>query len=403
MKQRPEDRDQRTEIGTRKPAGGFSFRRLRALCRKETLQILRDPTSILIAFILPVVMLFIYGYGINLDTGRTRLGLLAEDTSPDARELAASLTGSPYLNVIAYDSRAGISEALTRSKIRGFIVIPSDFSAKLRRAESALAAGAPAEPAPLQLIVDGAEPNTASFVQAYALGAWQNWLAQRAAAHGRPTTPSISIENTVWYNPAAESRNYLIPGSITIIMTVIGALLTALVVAREWERGTMEALLASPVTRAEFLLSKIIPYYLLGMVVLLLCIAVAHYLMGVPFRGSPFPILACGSLFLLSVLGMGLLISTGTRNQFNSAQIALFAAFLPAMILSGFLFEISSMPAPIRAVSTIIPARYFVISIQTLAQVGDAWAAIRQPMIFLGCTSVLFLGLTVRLTRKRLD
>jgi len=186
-------------------------------------------------------------------------------------------------------------------------------------------------------------------------------------------------------------------------MTVIGALLTALVVAREWERGTMEALLSSPVSRAEFLLSKIIPYYVLGMIVLLLCVAVAHYVMGVPFRGSPLPILATSSLFLLSVLGMGLLFSTVTRRQFNAAQVTLVAAFLPAVMLSGFLFEISNMPAPIRAVSAIIPARYYVTAIQTLSQVGDSWGTLLQPMVFLACTATAFLGLTTILTRRRLE
>ena len=381
----------------------FSIRRLRALCLKETLQIIRDPMSIIIAFVLPVVMLFIFGYGLNLDTGTARIGLLAQDTSPDAREFAASLTGSPFLNVTACDSLPEISDALTRSRIRGFVVIPSDFSAKLRRAEAALATGLAPEPAPLQVITDGAEPNIASFVQAHTLGAWQNWMSQRAATLGQPAPPGIAIENITWYNPAAESRKYLIPGSITIIMTVLGALLTALVVAREWERGTMEALLSSPVTRAEFLLGKIIPYYLLGMTVLLLCIAVAHYVMDVPFRGSATPILATSSLFLLSVLGMGLLFSTATRRQFNAAQLTLVAAFLPAVMLSGFLFEINNMPAPIRAVSAIIPARYYVTAIQTLSQVGDSWPTLGQPLIFLACTAIFFLGLTALLTRRRLD
>jgi len=381
----------------------FSPRRLFALCRKETFQIVRDPTSILIAFILPVVMLFIYGYGINLDTGSARIGLLAQDTSPDAREFAASLTASPYLHVTAFTSSEAVSDALTRSRVRGFVVIPSDFSAKLRRAESALAAGNPADPAPVQLVADGSEPNTAIFVQGYVNGAWQSWLAQRAVARGQPMPPSISIETITWYNPGAESRNYLIPGSITVIMTVIGAFLTALVIAREWERGTMEALLSSPITRAEFLLSKIIPYYLLGMIVLLLCISVGHYIMGVPYRGSPLPTLASGSLFLLSVLGMGLLFSTTTRNQFNAAQITLIVAFLPAIMLSGFLFESSSVSAPIRVVSAIIPATYFVTSMQTLAQVGDSWATLLRPLIFLACTAVLFIGLTAKFTRRRLD
>ncbi|RRJ97865.1 ABC transporter permease [Opitutaceae bacterium TAV4] len=378
-------------------------RRLIALCRKESLQIVRDPTTILIAFILPVVMLFIYGYGLNLDTGRVRIGLLCEDTSPEARRLVASFTGSPYLDVRAFDDRAAMGEALTRSHIRGFVVIPSDFSARLARDGEVMA--------PVQVVADGSEPNTANFVQAYVLGAWQGWLAQRAADAGRGTfgaypkanaNGGITIEQTYWFNPTAESRFYLIPGSITIIMTVIGALLTALVVAREWERGTMEALLASPISRAEFLLGKIVPYYVLGMVVLLLCVAVARGVMGVPFRGSLPALWAGGSLFLLSVLGMGLMLSTALRNQFNAAQAALMAAFLPAMMLSGFIFEIGSMPAPIRVASSFIPARYFVTVMQTIFQAGDLWPVLRPCLLFLACTAVFFLGLTVCLTRRRL-
>ncbi|EIP96533.1 ABC-type multidrug transport system, permease component [Opitutaceae bacterium TAV1] len=375
----------------------MNLRRLVALCRKESLQIVRDPVTILIAFILPVVMLFIYGYGLNLDTGRTRIGLLCEDTSPEARRLAASFTGSPYLDVQAFTDRGAMGEALTRSRIRGFVVIPPDFSARVEREGAAVA--------PLQVVADGSEPNTANFVQAYVLGAWQGWLEHRADDLGLPppAAHAISLEQTFWFNPTAESRYYLIPGSITVIMTVIGALLTALVVAREWERGTMEALLASPVTRAEMLLGKIVPYYVLGMAVLFLCVAVARGVMGVPFRGSLFALWAAGSLFLLSVLGMGLLLSTVTRNQFNAAQATLMAAFLPAMMLSGFIFEIASMPTPVRAASSVIPARYFVTAIRAIFLAGDLWPVVRPCLVFLGCTAVLFLGITALKTRRRLD
>jgi ABC-2 type transport system permease protein len=372
----------------------ISFRRLWALCRKETYQILRDPSSNIIAFVLPVVMLLIFGYGINLDSSGLRVGLLLEDTGPEARHFADSLFGSSYFRVLPATSRTELNRALTEGRIRGFVIVPQDFSARLAR---------PADTAPLQVVTDGAEPNTANFVENYVRGAWDNWQRQRAADRGAAARASVTLEPRFWFNPSAESRNYLIPGSITIIMTVIGALLTSLVVAREWERGTMEALLASPVTRAELLLSKLLPYYALGIVSLLICVGVAVLLMGIPFRGSILVLWLIGSLFLGSALGLGLLLSTVTRNQFNAAQAALNAAFLPALILSGFIYEIRSMPAVIRAVTYVVPARYFVSAMQTIFQAGEVWPVLIRAALFLAAASIFFLGLTALKTRRRLD
>jgi ABC-type multidrug transport system permease subunit len=182
---------------------------------------------------------------------------------------------------------------------------------------------------------------------------------QRAEDRGETFEPLIDVQTRYWFNPAAISQHFIIPGAVTIIMTVIGAILTSLVVAREWERGTMEALLSTEVTRVELLLCKLIPYYFLGMLAMLLCMLVSVFILGVPYRGSLVMLFFITSLFLLSTLGMGLLISTITRNQFNAAQVALNAAFLPSIMLSGFIFQIDSMPAVIRAVTYIIPARYF--------------------------------------------
>jgi len=372
----------------------ISIRRLRALCRKETWQILRDPSSNLIAFVLPVVMLFIFGYGINLDTSAVNLGLVLEDQSPEARHFADSLYGSPYLNVVTSKTRAEIEQAMTAGRVRGFVVVPVDFAEKLKR---------PSDTAPLLVVADGSEPNTASFVQNYVSGAWSGWLQQRAVERGESPSPSISLEPRFWFNPGAESRNYLIPGSITIIMTVIGALLTSLVVAREWERGTMEALLASPVTRTELLLSKLLPYYALGIVSLFLCVAVAVFIMQVPFRGSLLALWGIGSLFLASSLGLGLLLSTVLRNQFDAAQAALNAAFLPAMMLSGFLFEIRSMPAIIQGITYLIPARYFVTAMQTLFQAGNIAPVLLNSGMFLVFAGSFFIGLTALKTRRHLE
>jgi ABC-2 type transport system permease protein len=373
--------------------GGFR-RRLLALCRKETLQIVRDPSSNIIAFILPIVMLFIFGYGINFDAAALKVGLVLENTSPEARRFAYSLYGSPYLSVLTGLDREQMGQALTEGRVRGFIVISSDFAEKLKR---------PHGEAPVLVITDGAEPNTANFVENYLRSAWELWQQQRAVDQGRRPETLVTLEPRFWFNPTAESRNYLIPGSITVIMTVIGALLTSLVVAREWERGTMEALLASPVTRAELLLSKLLPYYALGIISLLICVGVSVFLLQVPFRGSVGVLWLVGSLFLGSALGMGLLLSTTTRNQFNAAQAALNAAFLPAMILSGFIFEIRSMPVVIRTITYLIPARYFVTAMQTLFQAGNIWPVLMESMLFLALASGIFIGLTAIKTRRKLE
>lgn len=372
----------------------FSWRRLRALCRKETAQILRDPSSALIAVVIPLMLLFIFGYGINLDSSKLHVGILMEQQSEDARDLANTFIGSPYIAATVSDDRQGLIKKLQAGKIRGLIVIPVDFSAQLARPEGK---------APIQVITDGSEPNTANFVQGYAEGIWQIWLQQRAADNGGEFKPLINVQLRYWFNPAAISQHFIIPGAITIIMTVIGAILTSLVIAREWERGTMEALLSTQVTRTELLLSKLLPYYILGLLAMTLCMLVAVFVMGVPYRGSLAILFVMTSLFLASTLGMGLLISTITRNQFNAAMVALNAGFLPAVMLSGFIFEIDSMPAIVQAVTYVIPARYFVSTLQTLFLAGNIGSVLLVNLLFLIISAVVFIGLTAWKTKRRLD
>jgi len=373
---------------------GFSFRRLKALCWKETLQMFRDPSSNLIAFALPMLLMFVFGFGINLDTPTLKIGLYNESTGTEAQGFASALEGTPSMDIHRYQSREAMARDMTDSKIRGFVVIPPDFSRRMKVS---------ADTAPVQVVADGSEPNTAQFVSNYVSGVWQIWMMQRADDRGEELKREVALEPRYWFNPSAKSRNFLIPGSITVIMTVIGALLTSLVVAREWERGTMEALLASPVTRAELLLSKILPYYALGMFSLLLCVACARWLLGVPFRGDVLALCVVGTFFLLSVLGIGLAISTATRNQFNAAQAALNAAFLPATMLSGFIYEISSMPAFLRGVTHLIPARYFVSAIQTLFQVQTDWKHLMPDILMLMASAAFFLGITAKLTKRRME
>ncbi|WP_038908312.1 ABC transporter permease [Dickeya oryzae] len=372
----------------------FSWRRLRALCLKETRQILRDPSSALIAFVIPLLLLFIFGYGINLDSSRLNVGVLMEQHSAEANSLARAFTGSPFLAVTLSDSRPALIEKMQAGQIRGLVVIPADFATRLAR---------PQDSAPIQVITDGSEPNTAQFVQGYAQGVWQLWQQQYAQDNGSHYQPLIDVQTRYWFNAAAISRHFIIPGAITIIMTVIGAILTSLVIAREWERGTMEALLSTQVTRAELLLTKLLPYYVLGMIAMVLCVVVAVFVLGVPYRGSLWLLFGMSSLFLASTLGMGLLISTLTRNQFNAAMVALNAAFLPAVMLSGFIFEIHSMPVLVQAVSYLIPARYFVSTLQTLFLAGNIGSVLLMNLLFLMTSAVFFIGLTAWKTRRRLD
>jgi ABC-2 type transport system permease protein len=372
---------------------GISKRRLLALCRKESYQIVRDPSNILIAFVLPVMLLFLYGFAINLDVNLVKIGVLRLDDGPAAVSFEQQLQGTPAFEIHHGASLQALQIAMSRGEIRGLVVIQNDFSTRWLHGKDAA----------IQVLTDGSEPNTANFVSAYVQGAWQKWQEARAPLAGGTPVPGLELRPRAWYNPATISRDYLVPGSIAVVMTVIGALLTSLVVAREWERGTMEALLATPVTAAELLLSKIIPYYLLGMFAMTLCTVVSVLFMGVPFRGSFLLLGLSTTLFLGAALGFGLFLSTVLRNQFNAAQAALTAGFLPAMMLSGFVFEINSMPWPVRILTRLFPARYFTSSLQTLFQAGSVRAILVPDSLFLALLMAFWITLTARKTTRTLD
>lgn len=368
----------------------FDARRFRALLVKESLQIVRDPSTFLIAFVLPMLLLFLFGYGVSLDMTRTRIGLVVEDSSAPALSLASAYRNSRWFEVKEARTITGFKHDLTGDRIRGIVVIPQDFGRQVARGGGEI-----------QVITDASLPNTASFVAAYAEGVRATWAAGQAVERGVVAAPPISVNSRFWFNPELASRYFLVPGSIAIVMTMIGTLLTALVVAREWERGTMEALMATPIGMGEFLATKVIPYFLLGLGSMALCTLVAIFLFGVPFRGSPFALLVIASAFLVPALGQGLLISAATRNQFVASQIALITAFLPAMLLSGFLFEISSMPVVIQAISYAVPARYLIPPLQTVFVTGDLWGLfLRNIAVMLGFGAVFF-TLAFRATRRR--
>jgi ABC-2 type transport system permease protein len=369
------------------------WRRLRALIWKEAIQIVHDPSSILIAFVLPVMLLFLFGYAVSLDSTKLKIGLAIEDRSPETESLLAAFRDSKYFELKVSFSRQELEKDLVAGKIRGLVVVPVDFSRMRQRGDAV---------PPVQVIADGSEPTTANFVQNYANALVTLWTQQRALESGLPVPASIDIENRMWFNPSLESKNYLVPGSIAIIMTMIGTLLTAMVVAREWERGTMEAMMATPVRIQEIILGKLLPYFGLGLGSMVFCTMVAMFVFQTPFRGSFLALFVLSSLFLFTCLGIGLLVSTLAKSQFVAAQFSLVLAFLPAVQLSGFIFEISSMPLMVQGLTYLFPARYFVQALQSIFLAGDVLPILlSNGLVLLGFSVLLFL-LNARVTRKRL-
>ena len=376
-----------------------NIRRIKALITKEFFQILRDPSSLIIATVFPFFLLFMYGFGVSLDVSKLNVGVVLQDHSDPAESFLASLKNSRFFDVqISTDPRT-FYQPLTSSALDAIIWIPFYFSEQWMKARSS----GDDIGAPIFVIADGSAPNTASFAQNYIQGTWSNWLQQMSISSGIHTPNEISIDSRFWFNEELNSHNFLVPGSIAIVVTLLGTLLTALMIAREWERGTMESLMTTPVTIGEILISKLIPYFILGMLAMCICTGVGHYLFDVPFRGSFLALSAISCIFLLVALGTGLLISSVSRDQFTAAQISLISAFLPAFMLSGFIFEISSMPLPIRILTYILPARYFVSSLQTLFLVGDVWPLIGKMCLILSLfATILFLIISLKI-KKRLD
>ncbi len=371
---------------------GFSPRRLLAMSVKETHQILRDPSTLLIAFVLPPILLFLFGYAVNLDTARTRIGLAVLDSSEASRSLVTAFQNSRWFEVSTAGSVAPFKAALVSGHIRAIVVLPQDFGRQAANGGGSI-----------QVITDGSIPNTASFAAAYAEGVRATWAAGRAAERGAgDATPVVQLVDRYWFNPELTSRFFLVPGAMAIVLTMIGTLLTALVVAREWERGTMEAIMATPLSMAELIVTKIVPYYLLGLGSAAVCTVLAVTVFGVPFRGSPLALFLIVSAFLAPALGQGLFISAATKNQFIASQIALLTAFLPALLLSGFLFEISSMPRIVQLITYAFPVRYLMPLLQSVFIAGDLWGLFGRGIAVMLGFGVFFFVLTVLATKRRI-
>lgn len=375
---------------------GF-LRRLRALTVKEFRQISRDVSSIMIGLILPIILILIFGYGLSLDVNHIPIAVVMENSTPLARDILSGLNGSTYFSP---QYTASMQEAETLMKQRtvdAIIRTGNDFDRRFKKGD-----------ATIQLILHGVDSTTATLIGQYTSGLIalrvQSVLDRSGLrADSGSRGGSAVVQNRIWFNETATSTWYLVPGLIVIIMTLVGAFLTALIMAREWERGTLEALFVSPVQRTEILLAKIIPYFLLGLAGLLLCLAAARWLFGVPMRGSLLLFLLCSSLYLIVALGMGLVISSVTRSQFLACQIAIVVSFMPAIILSGFLFDLRSVPLIARIVGNILPATYFMEILKTLFLAGNNLNILLRDSAALLGYAVLFMTIAARFTRKKLD
>lgn len=372
---------------------GGAGMRMRGLVRKEFLQVLRDPSSIAIALLMPLVLLVLFGYGVSLDAKGVPVAVVVEAPDGDTMSFTTALYRSTYFRPVMVRTMREARHELLEGRVRAIVHLREDFSRGLYGRG----------PAPIQVIVNGVDTNTARLTIGYLEGVWSVWLARRAEAAGQPLAVPVELEQRIWYNPAVRSRDFLVPGLIAVIMTLIGALLTAMVMAREWERGTMEALLVTPVRIRELLAGKLLTYFCLGVGGMLLSITMAVWVFGIPLRGSLWLLLACCCLFLLTALGMGLLISTVAKVQFVAGQIAIIATFLPAFLLSGFIIDIHAMPPAVQAVTYVIAARYFVAILQTLFLAGNVWSIVLPNAGALALMAAVFLTLAYLRSAKSLE
>lgn len=367
--------------------------RLLAIARKEWIQLRRDPRSMILAFALPVILLALFGYAITLDVRDITLVLVDQDQTAQSRELVRMFTASGYFRMVGRLERTSeIARIFEAGRARLALVIPPRFEADL---------GA-ARPSPLQVIVDGSDANTATIALGYVRATVQAW-AGRAGSGGNPPRLPIVTQSRVWYNEELSSRNMIVPGLVAVIMAIIAAMLTSLTIAREWERGSMEQLAATPVTRAEVVLGKLLPYLGIALVDVAVTSALGVALFGVPFRGSPLLLAVMALLFIVGALGLGIFISAAAKSQMLATQVAMIATFLPAFLLSGFMFATDVMPLPLQAISLVVPARYFLVVTRGIFLKGVGMDVLWPQALLMLLFAVAGIGLAVHSFRKQLQ
>ena len=328
----------------------FSIARLWAIARKEAIQLRRDARSLGLAFVLPVIMLILFGYAITTDVEHITTAIVDRDHTPESRALTSAFSESNYFMVKATpQTDVGVEELIDLAKVRVVIVIPERFSVDLKSGRAA----------PVELLLDGSDAKTANVARGYA-DAIARTYSQNATIMPRRGPAPVVAEGRVWYNETLDSASMIVPGLIAVIMSIISAMLTSLTVSREWERGTMEQLAATPVSRTEVILGKLVPYLVIGLIDVAIAVLLGIFVFNVPFRGNLLTFTLGTVVFLIGVLGLGTLLSTGLKSQLLASQAAIFATYLPALLFSGFMYTISNMPTALQWISRVVPARYYV-------------------------------------------
>lgn len=376
-------------------AMGF-WHRLWALVKKEFRQMLRDRSNLLVGLALPVTLILLFGYGMSFDVKDVRVAMVLEDASPRVQQVLAGLRGSTYMESRWAGSMPEAEQWLRRHKVEAILRVPSDFSGRLQTGD-----------AKVQLVVNGSESTLAASIESYVNGVLALW-AQKEADRAGPAgqilaAGSVQVQQRLWFNEAGESTWFLVPGLLVLVLTLIGAFLTSLLIAREWERGTMESLFVTPVRPLEIVLAKLIPYVGVGLVDLAMCLLAAHFLFEVPMRGSLGMMVLGSTLYLVVSLLMGLFISGRTRNQFQASQVALLGSLLPSMMLSGFIFDLRNSPQLVQVTGHLLPATHFMGLAKSLFLMGNHWPTVMQNLGILLLYAALLLWATLRTVRKRLD
>jgi ABC-2 type transport system permease protein len=366
-------------------------RRLWAVARKESIQLRRDPRSLALAFAIPALLLVLFGYAISLDVRNLDLAVLDQSRSEASRRLVSTFTSSGYFRVVAYlDASADIAPTLERGRALLVLTIPPDFARRLAGRGGA----------PVQILLDGSDANTATIARNYAQA-----IVARFPVEAAPTVVTRTIvepRTRIWYNETLESRNTIVPGLIAVIMSIIAAMLTALTIAREWERGTMEQLAATPVRRSEVVLGKLLPYVGIGIVDVVAAVLAGRLVFDVPLRGSIVLLAVLSLLFLVAALSWGLFVSAALKSQLLATQAAMITTYLPALLLSGFIFSIAAMPLTLRLVTLVVPARYFVTITRGIFLKDVGLAVLWPEALALLAFAAGAVGLALRSFRKRL-
>jgi drug efflux transport system permease protein len=376
----------------------MSWTRFLAVAKKEILQVLRDSRSLIIVLIMPVILVLLFGYGVNLDLKHLPIYVYDRDGNQQSQDLLKRFQASDYFEVVrVVNNYRELTRAIDDGNAKMGIVIPWDFSQRLKDGRAAQ----------VQALVDGTDDNTANVsigyaqavVQGYSSDIQLDWLRDR----GQFAQPApVSVQTRTWYNEDLESSAFIIPGVLALVMSVIGAFLTSLTIAREWERGTMEQLISTPVSPLEIMLGKLVPYFAIGMIDVIICALIALYWFHVPFRGSFLTLLLSSAMFMIVVLSMGFFISVIAKNQLAASQIALLATFLPAFLLSGFLYAIEQMPVVLQWITRVLPARYYVSVLKKIFLKGSPSALLSADLIPLAIFTLVLALLATHSFQKRL-